>query len=118
MVEYWKPEDFVAGRCTSEDLGRPKPPAPPIVPKNSSVKSSFEAAFEAIGGFDALAEWGKTHRTKFYTLATKLFPQEFFLEQHAVHEVIIHHALPPPNYYPGDPRKRPVKAVLTWSTAG
>jgi hypothetical protein len=61
----------------------PPPPGPgrPKGSKNkfTSLKQAFLDAFEIIGGVDALAEWAKkTERNRglFYSLTTKLFPQE------------------------------------------
>lgn len=40
-----------------------------------SVKSAFQAAFDEMGGQDALAKWGALNQTEFYKLASKLIPQ-------------------------------------------
>jgi len=45
--------------------------------KNKStvkVKEAFEAAFESLGGVDALVVWGTKERSEFYKLYAKLLP--------------------------------------------
>lgn len=38
------------------------------------VKEAFEAAFEQLGGVEALVQWGKKERSEFYKLYAKLLP--------------------------------------------
>jgi hypothetical protein len=38
------------------------------------VKEAFEAAFEQLGGVDALVTWGQAERSEFYKLYAKLLP--------------------------------------------
>lgn len=38
------------------------------------VKEAFEAAFEALGGVDALVTWGATEKSEFYKLYSRLLP--------------------------------------------
>jgi hypothetical protein len=38
------------------------------------VKEAFEAAFEQLGGVEALVQWGTKERSEFYKLYAKLLP--------------------------------------------
>jgi hypothetical protein len=38
------------------------------------VKEAFEAAFQELGGVEALVTWGKAERSEFYKLYAKLLP--------------------------------------------
>jgi hypothetical protein len=38
------------------------------------VKEAFEAAFEELGGVDALVTWGRSELSEFYKLYAKLLP--------------------------------------------
>lgn len=38
------------------------------------VKEAFEAAFENLGGVEALVKWGMKERSEFYKLYAKLLP--------------------------------------------
>jgi hypothetical protein len=40
----------------------------------SVARNAFQAAFEAIGGAEGLAEWARANRTQFYTMFLKLVP--------------------------------------------
>ena len=42
----------------------------------AAVKETLMAAFEGVGGLDALIEWGKANPTPFYQTWAKLLPQE------------------------------------------
>ena len=39
-----------------------------------AVKQALEAAFERLGGVEALAEWAEENKTEFYKLFAKLLP--------------------------------------------
>jgi hypothetical protein len=42
----------------------------------AAVKEMLIAAFDDMGGLDALTDWGRENRTQFYQLWAKLLPQE------------------------------------------
>jgi len=46
--------------------------------KFTNIKDEFLAAYEGIGGLDALITWAKQpkNKTEFYKMLTKLFPKE------------------------------------------
>jgi len=50
--------------------------------KFSDMKEQFLAAYEGIGGLDALIAWAKKekNKTEFYKMLTKLFPKEIIGE--------------------------------------
>lgn len=39
-----------------------------------SMKEAFIAAYESIGGEDALAEWAKQNQTEFYKICARMIP--------------------------------------------
>lgn len=66
-----------------ESTGRRKPPAagkgrkPGSVNKTTAaVKETILAAFDGLGGLDALIEWGKENPTPFYQIYARLLPKE------------------------------------------
>ena len=97
MNTKWTVEDMRAGTCEVADIGHPRPippePATPSVPYKG-VKDSFEKAFQAIGGIDALVEWAKEHKSAFFNMMPKLLPPELKVDLEAT--FVIQHALPPP----------------------
>ena len=42
----------------------------------TAIREAFVAAFEELGGVEALVEWGRANQTDFYKLASKLIPTE------------------------------------------
>jgi hypothetical protein len=42
----------------------------------AAIKAALIAAFEKLGGADALAAWGEGHQTEFYKLWSRLLPDE------------------------------------------
>jgi len=50
--------------------------------KFTNIKEQFLAAYEGIGGLDALTIWAKKekNKTEFYKMLTKLFPREIIGE--------------------------------------
>jgi len=50
--------------------------------KFTNIKEQFLAAYEDIGGLDALITWAKQpkNQTEFYKMLTKLFPKEIKAE--------------------------------------
>jgi hypothetical protein len=41
-----------------------------------AVREAFQLAFEELGGPAALAAWGRDNPTQFYTMFSKLIPQQ------------------------------------------
>src|SRR6185295_2495734 len=46
----------------------------------ASTKEALETAFIAIGGVDALVEWGRENQTEFYKCWSKLIPKDIKVE--------------------------------------
>jgi hypothetical protein len=55
--------------------GKGRPPGS-VNKTTAAVKETLMAAFDGMGGLDALIEWGKENRTPFYQIWAKLLPQE------------------------------------------
>lgn len=49
-------------------------------------KEAFAYAFEGLGGVPALIRWGKTHKTEFYKLYSRLIPVEVHGKVAVTHE--------------------------------
>ena len=54
----------------------------------SSMREAFREAFDELGGMEALAEWGKTNKTEFYKLTSKLIPLQIAADVKGALEII------------------------------
>lgn len=54
-------------------MGRPKGS---LNKTTSMAKEAFQLAFNKLGGFEALYDWGNKNKTEFYKLYSKLIPAD------------------------------------------
>lgn len=81
----------------------------------ADVIQAFHFAFEMIGGTPRLALWADANPEDFYKLYGRLLPASTTTELDGPQEVIIRHALPPPQLptqpAPALPEPEPVRAT-------
>lgn len=83
--------DYFLSMAAHKGRARPKNSGRKVGTPNratASIKGAFVAAFDKLGGSDALAAWAQDNPTDFYKLASKLIPTELTGQVKTVIEII------------------------------
>ena len=94
---------------TGEDVGEPVVAAAEGRSSTAFLIDGVKYVYDGLGGAKGFLEWAKEHPTKFRELAMKLIPaQVSMIEKGIGVDIVIQHALPPPNY---NPSGKPVNTI-------